>query len=94
MPGADSSEHSRPKPTASGMPVTGMPCSEMWSSAGALRPPAPCPHCEGTTSCLATFRADRIVIFVRAEDERRYSEEDVCGETQRRFDVPVTLATL
>ena len=43
---------------------------------------------------LATFPADRIVIFVRAEDERRYSEEDVCGEAQRRFDVPVTLAIL
>lgn len=43
---------------------------------------------------LATFPADRIVIFVRPEDEQRYSEEDVCGEAQRRFDVPVTLATL
>ena len=43
---------------------------------------------------LATFPADRIVIFVRPEDDQRYRDEDVCGEAQRRFDVPVTLATL
>jgi hypothetical protein len=43
---------------------------------------------------LATFPAERIVIFVRAEDEQRYREHDVGGEAQRRFDVPVTLATL
>ena len=43
---------------------------------------------------LATFPADRIVIFVREGDDQRYREDDVCGEVQRRFDVPVTLATL
>lgn len=43
---------------------------------------------------LATFHADRIVIFVRDEDDQRYREDDVCGEAQRRFDVPVTLITL
>lgn len=43
---------------------------------------------------LATFPADRIVIFVRAEDDQRYRDEDVCGQARRRFDVPVTLATL
>jgi len=43
---------------------------------------------------LATFPADRIVIFVRPEDAQRYREEDVCGEAQRRFAVPVTVATL
>ena len=43
---------------------------------------------------LATFPADRIVIFVRERDDQRYREDDVCGEVQRRFDVPVTLATL
>ena len=43
---------------------------------------------------LATFPADRIVIFVRAADDQRYREDDVCGEAQRRFEVPVTLATL
>ncbi|MEA2219243.1 MAG: hypothetical protein QOJ35_1869 [Solirubrobacteraceae bacterium] len=43
---------------------------------------------------LATFPADQIVIFVRPDDDQRYREQDVCGEAQRRFDVPVTLATL
>jgi hypothetical protein len=44
---------------------------------------------------LATFPADRIVIFVRAgDDDRRYREDDVCGEAERRFEVPVTLVTL
>jgi hypothetical protein len=42
---------------------------------------------------LATFPADRIVIFARQDDEQRYREDDVCGEAQRRFSVPVTLAT-
>jgi hypothetical protein len=41
---------------------------------------------------LATFPADRIVIFVREEDDQRYREDDVCGEAERRFAVPVTLA--
>jgi hypothetical protein len=43
---------------------------------------------------LARFAADRIVIFVRDDDEQRYREDDVVGEAQRRFDLPVTLATL
>jgi hypothetical protein len=43
---------------------------------------------------LARFDADRIVIFVRDGDEQRYREDDVVGEAQRRFDLPVTLATL
>ncbi|MEA2192269.1 MAG: hypothetical protein QOI73_2390 [Solirubrobacteraceae bacterium] len=44
---------------------------------------------------LATFPADRIVIFVRAgDDDRRYREDDVSGEAERRFEVPVTLVTL
>ena len=42
---------------------------------------------------LATFPADRIVIFARDEDEQRYREDDLCGEAQRRFEMPVTLAT-
>jgi hypothetical protein len=44
---------------------------------------------------LATFPADRIVIFARDDaDDRRYREEDLCGEAGRRFAVPVTLARL
>lgn len=42
---------------------------------------------------LATFPADRIVIFARDDaDDQRYREEDLCGEAGKRFDVPVTLA--
>jgi len=38
---------------------------------------------------LATFPADRILVFTRPEDEQRYREEDIVGEAQRRFGVPV-----
>ena len=43
---------------------------------------------------LATFEADRILVFVHADDEQRYREDDVVGEAGRRFGVPVTEATL
>jgi hypothetical protein len=39
---------------------------------------------------LATYPADRVLIFVRDEDEARYREDDVVGEAGRRFGVPVT----
>jgi hypothetical protein len=39
---------------------------------------------------LATFDADRVVLFVRDEDAARYREDDVVGEAERRFGVPVT----
>jgi hypothetical protein len=42
---------------------------------------------------LATFDADRVVVFVRDEDAARYREDDVIGEAQRRFSVPVTEIT-
>jgi hypothetical protein len=42
---------------------------------------------------LATFPADRVLIFVRDEDAARYREDDVVGEAERRFGVPVTEAT-
>jgi hypothetical protein len=42
---------------------------------------------------LATFQADRVVVFVREEDAARYREDDVVGEAERRFGVPVTEAT-
>jgi hypothetical protein len=41
---------------------------------------------------LATFAADRIAVFVRPEDEQRYREDDVVGEAQRRFGIPVVEA--
>ena len=43
---------------------------------------------------LATFQADRILVFVHPEDEQRYREDDVVGEAERRFSVPVTQAAL
>jgi hypothetical protein len=39
---------------------------------------------------LATYPADRVLVFVREEDEARYREDDVAGEAERRFNVPVT----
>ena len=42
---------------------------------------------------LATYRADRVLIFTRADDAARYREDDVIGEAERRFGVPVTEVT-
>lgn len=39
---------------------------------------------------LATFPADRIIVFVRPDDEQQYREDDVVGEVERRFGIPVT----
>ena len=42
---------------------------------------------------LATFPADRILIVARSDEDRaRYREDDVAGEAERRFGVPVTEA--
>jgi len=43
---------------------------------------------------LATFPADRVLVFVRGGDAARYREGDVVGEAERRFGVPVTEVTL
>ena len=43
---------------------------------------------------LATFQADRVVVFVRGEDAARYREDDIVGEAERRFGVPVTEVTV
>jgi hypothetical protein len=42
---------------------------------------------------LTTFTADRVVVFTRDEDSARYREDDVAGEAERRFGVPVTSVT-
>ena len=42
---------------------------------------------------LATFQADRILVFVHDDDEQRYREDDIVGEAERRFGVPVTEIT-
>jgi hypothetical protein len=39
---------------------------------------------------LATYEADHVLVFVRSDDEARYREDDVVGEAERRFGVPVT----
>jgi glycine/D-amino acid oxidase-like deaminating enzyme len=41
---------------------------------------------------LATYQADRVIVFVREDDRARYREDDVLREAQRRFGVPVTEA--
>lgn len=38
---------------------------------------------------LATFPADRIVVFIHPGDQRKYLEDDIAGEAERRFGVPV-----
>jgi hypothetical protein len=43
---------------------------------------------------LATFQADRILVFVHGDDEQRYREDDVVGEAERRFGIPVTEARI
>ena len=39
---------------------------------------------------LATYRADRVLVFAREDEGARYRENDVLGEARRRFGVPVT----
>jgi hypothetical protein len=43
---------------------------------------------------LATFPADHVLVFVRAEDERKYKEDDLVGEAERLAGVPVTQRTV
>lgn len=42
---------------------------------------------------LAAFPADRVLVFVREGDAARYREDDVVGEAERRFGIPVTEVT-
>ncbi|MGZ4276696.1 MAG: hypothetical protein ACXVFN_03445 [Solirubrobacteraceae bacterium] len=39
---------------------------------------------------LASYRADRIVVFARDDEAARYREDGVAAEAERRFGVPVT----
>ena len=43
---------------------------------------------------LATYEADRIVIFTHPGEERSYREEELVAEAQRRFGVPVVHSTI
>jgi hypothetical protein len=38
---------------------------------------------------LATFDADRIVVFTHPDDERAYREEQLTAQAERRFGIPV-----
>jgi hypothetical protein len=43
---------------------------------------------------LTTFPADKVVVFARGDEEsQRYREDDVLGEAERRFGVPVAEVT-
>jgi hypothetical protein len=43
---------------------------------------------------LATFAADRILIFSHPESDRDYREDDGLGDAEERFGVPVTHAVI
>jgi hypothetical protein len=43
---------------------------------------------------LATFAADRIVVFSHPESERDYREDDGLAEAEQRFGVPLTHAVI
>jgi hypothetical protein len=44
---------------------------------------------QALADALATFDADRILVFTHPDDERAYLEDDVVGEAERRFGIPV-----
>ena len=43
---------------------------------------------------LATFKADRIVVFSHAEGDRDYREDDGLADAEERFGIPVTHAMI
>ena len=43
---------------------------------------------------LATFKADRIVIFSHPEGDRDYREDDGLADAEQRFGIPVTHAVI
>ena len=42
---------------------------------------------------LATYPADKVVVFVRDDDAQRYREDDVVGTARKRFGVEVVEVT-
>jgi hypothetical protein len=42
---------------------------------------------------LTTYQADRVLVFARGDESARYREDDIAGEAERRFGVPVTEVT-
>jgi hypothetical protein len=49
---------------------------------------------QAMADALATFPADRIVVFTHPEREASYLEDDVVAEAERRFGVPVVHGTI
>lgn len=49
---------------------------------------------QAIADALATFEADRVVIFVRGDEEAQYREDDVVGRAERRFGRPVVQRVL
>ena len=49
---------------------------------------------EAIEDTLATFPADRIVVFTHRESEQRYREDVDPGELEQRFGLPVDHATV
>ncbi len=43
---------------------------------------------------LATFEAERILIFAHPDQEQKYLEDDLAGEAERRFGVPVVQSVI
>ena len=43
---------------------------------------------------LATFKADRIVVFSHPEGDRDYREDDGIADAEQRFGIPVTHALI
>lgn len=43
---------------------------------------------------LATFAADRIVVFTHPDGDRNYREDDGLADAEQRFGVPVTFAEI
>lgn len=49
---------------------------------------------QAVADVMVTFPADRVLIFSRPEEERRYHEQIDSGELRERFGVEVTQATV
>jgi hypothetical protein len=70
--------------------------AEALAAAGAARTHARAGESEpllALQDALTTYKADRVLVFARGDESARYREDDVIGEAERRFGVPVTEIT-
>jgi predicted TIM-barrel enzyme len=49
---------------------------------------------QAVEDALATFEADRIVVFAHPEGERAYREEELAAAARERFGVPVSVGQI